>query len=49
VDLVHQVAGLARVEPLADHRLVADCPSDEHIEVLGALAARRGFTFLLVW
>ena len=42
VDLVEQVAGLARVEPLADHRLVADGQADEHVEVLGALAARRG-------
>ena len=42
VDLVHEVAGLARVEPLADHRLVADGQADEHVEVLGALAARRG-------
>ena len=42
VDLVEQVAGLARVEPLADHRLVADGEADEHVEVLGGLAARRG-------
>ena len=42
VDLVEQVAGLARVEALADHRLVADGQADEHVEVLGALAARRG-------
>ena len=42
VDLVHQVAGLARVEPLGDHRLVPDCEPDEHVEVLGALAARGG-------
>ena len=42
VDLVHQIAGLAGVEPLADHRPVADRESDEHVEVLGALAARGG-------
>ena len=41
VDLVHQVAGLARVQPLGDHRLVADREPDEHVEVLGRLAARR--------
>ena len=40
VDLVHQVARLARVEPLADHRLVADREPDEHVEVLGGLPAR---------
>ena len=42
VELVEQVAGLARVEPLADHRLVAEREPDEHVEVLGALAARGG-------
>ena len=42
MDLVHEIAGLARVEPLADHRPVADGEPDEHVEVLGALAARRG-------
>ena len=42
VQLVHQVAGLAGVEPLGDHRLVADRQADEHVEVLGALAARGG-------
>ena len=41
VDLVHQVTGLAGVEPLGDHRLIADRKADEHVEVLGALAARR--------
>ncbi len=41
VDLVHQIAGLSGVQPLADHRLVADRQADEHVEVLGALAARR--------
>ena len=35
VELVHQVAGLARVQPLADHRLVAEREPDEHVEVLG--------------
>jgi hypothetical protein len=39
VDLVHQVAGLAGVEPLGDHRLVSDREADEHVEVLGALSA----------
>jgi len=42
VDLVHQVAGLARVQPLADHRPVADREADEHVEVLGGLTARGG-------
>jgi hypothetical protein len=41
VDLVHQVAGLAGAQPLGDHRLVADCEPDEHVEVLGGLPARR--------
>jgi hypothetical protein len=42
VDLIHQVAGLAGVQSLADHRAVAHSQSDEDVEVLGALAARRG-------
>ena len=42
VDLVHQVAGLARVQPLVDHRFVAEREPDEHVERLGALAARGG-------
>ncbi|MFZ0379316.1 MAG: hypothetical protein WAL38_15925 [Solirubrobacteraceae bacterium] len=42
VQLVHQVARLAGVEPLGHHRLVADRQADEHVEVLGALAARGG-------
>jgi hypothetical protein len=41
VDLVHQVAGLAGVEPLGDHRLIADRQADEHVEMLRALAPRR--------
>ena len=42
VDLVHQIAALAGVEPLGDHRLVADREPDQHVEVLGALASRGG-------
>jgi hypothetical protein len=41
VDLVHQIAGLAGVQPLGDHRPIPDRKANEHIEVLGALAARR--------
>ena len=41
VDLVHEIAGLARVQPLGDHRLVADREAHEHVEVLGRLPARR--------
>ena len=42
VDLVHQVAGLACVEPLGDHRLIPDGEPDEDVEVLGALSSRGG-------
>ena len=42
VDLVHEIAALAGVEPLGDHRLVADREPDQHVEVLGALASRGG-------
>jgi hypothetical protein len=42
VDLVHQVAGPACVEPLGDHRLIPDGEPDEHVEVLGALSSRGG-------
>jgi hypothetical protein len=33
VELVEQVAGLARVEPFADHRLVAEREPDDHVEL----------------
>ena len=39
VDLVHQVTRLPCVEPVGDHRLVADREADEHVEVLGGLPA----------
>ena len=42
VDLVHQIAALAGVQPLGDHRLVADREPDQDIEMLGALASRGG-------
>ena len=42
VELVEQVAGLARVESFADHGLVAEREPDEHVELLGVLAARGG-------
>ena len=42
VDLVHQIAALAGVQPLGDHRLVADREPDQHVEMLGALASRGG-------
>jgi hypothetical protein len=41
MDLVHQIARLAGVQPLADHRPIPDREPDEHVEVLGALAPRR--------
>ena len=41
VDLVHQIAGLAGIQPLGDHRLIAHRKADEDVKVLGALAARR--------
>jgi hypothetical protein len=41
MDLVHQIAGLARAQPLGDHRPIPDRKANEHIEVLGALAPRR--------
>ena len=42
VDLVHQIAALAGVQPLGDHRLIADREPDQHVEMLGALASRGG-------
>ena len=42
VEFVEQVAGLARVEPFADHRLVAEREPDEHVELFGVLAAGGG-------
>jgi hypothetical protein len=34
VELVEQIAGLARVQPFADHRLVAEREPDERVELL---------------
>ena len=42
VEFVEQVTGLARVRPFADHGLVAEGEPDEHVELFGVLAARRG-------
>jgi hypothetical protein len=42
VDLVHQITAFAGVQPLGDHRLVADREPDQHVEMLGALASRGG-------
>ena len=40
VDLVHQVAGLARVEPLGDHRLVPEVADSKDDAGYAATAAR---------